>query len=130
MGKPVTYTPITLENKFNAYIDKCVLDGKFANITGFCLFANINDDTYYEYKKKEHYADATKRIEGLLLDVTVQKACEAKNPAFLIFYMKNKFKWTDRQEVVSENINHNLNSDVQNKTIDELKAELQDLEKK
>lgn len=126
-GRPIKYTPLMLQKKFADYIKDCTHNGLFANITGFCLFIDMNVDTYYEYNKREEFTESIKKIDEMLLNVTVQKACEARNPAFLIFYMKNKFKWTDRQEVISDNINHNLNEDVKSLSVEELKAEIEAL---
>lgn len=98
-GRPRSFTPEALEDKFKEYIEYCSKNERFANIDGFSVFAFINPDTYYEYKHQAQYSEPIKRIEGLLLDDTLNKALEARNPAFLIFYLKNKFNWKDKQEI-------------------------------
>lgn len=114
-GHPRSYMPKELETKFNDYIAECTTNNKLANIVGFGLFADITTETYYNYKRndniKDEYTDTIKRIEATLEDYSLQKGYEAKNPAFLCFYMKNKFNYVDKMEV-KQDINANLNNIV------------------
>ena len=100
------YNPDELYIKFQNYIDDCIENNKLANIDGFCIFANMDEQTYYNYKKQEQYFDSIKKIESLLLDETIQKGFNSKNPTFIIFYLKNKFGWVDKQEIKTDvNVN-------------------------
>lgn len=99
MPKPSFNSPGELENKFFDYINYCKAE-EVPNIIGFCRYCGIHRDTYYEYKNnKPEYSDTIKRIETVLEDVTVQKLFSARNPAGVIFYLKNKFGWVDKQEI-------------------------------
>ena len=110
-GQPRKYTPDTLEDVFNDYITYCTDNNRLANIEGFCIFAKMDSQTYYNYKDMKDYFGSIKRIEEKLLDYTMQKGFEARNPAFTIFYMKNKFGWVDKTEI-KQDINANINQIV------------------
>jgi hypothetical protein len=100
-GQPRKWkTPEDLERDFAAYIDDCKTEGKFPNIAGFCVFCKVHRDTFYSYKADlPEYADTIKKIEETLEEVSIQCGAGAKNPAFMIFYMKNKFGYTDKTEI-------------------------------
>lgn len=91
------------KDTFDKYIDHCMSNEYLPNIAGFCVFADINRDTYY--MQKEYYPDTFKQVENLLED----KAINAKiNDTFKIFYLKNKFNYRDRQEIDNTNLNIEL----------------------
>ena len=81
-------------NKFMEYINKCKSEKILPNIAGFCVFANINRDTYYA--QKDYYSDTFKKIEDILEDATINS--KDVSDTFKIFYMKNKFGYKDKQE--------------------------------
>jgi len=110
-GQPRKFMPEPLAEKFIEYILYCTDNDRLANIEGFCLFAKMDSQTYYNYKDNEEYFGTIKRIEETLLDYTLQKGYSARNPAFTIFYMKNKFGWVDKTEV-KQDINANINQIV------------------
>lgn len=88
-------------NKFKEYIRQCEEKEKLPNIAGFCVFCDINRDTFYA--QEEYYSDTYKKINDILEDVTINSECV--NDTFKIFYMKNKFGYRDKTETVSKNIN-------------------------
>ena len=98
-GRPRKYTPDSLLVEWNKYMQLCIDAEKFPTQEGFTIYAGINPDTFYNYLSQDEYSDTKKRIDAILLDKTIQDAMKAKNPAFLIFYMKNKFGWRDKQEI-------------------------------
>ena len=110
-GQPRKYMPEPLRDKFIEYILYCTDNDRLASIEGFSLFAKMNSDTYYAYKNMDEYSVAIKEIEETLLDYTMQKGYSARNPAFTIFYMKNKFGWVDKTEI-KQDINANINQIV------------------
>lgn len=98
-GRPVKCTPEELHTKFTEYIKKCKDSEEFANIAGLCVFLDISRETYYEYKNnRKEYSDTISKIERKLEDVTIQKGMERSN-SFVQFYMKNKFGYSDKQEI-------------------------------
>lgn len=97
VGKPPIYKkPQEIADKFDEYLLYCKQEGRFANIAGFCRFLKIVRDTYYEYAKKEKYADTIKMINEILEDETLQT--KVLTPAEKIFYQKNKFGYKDKLE--------------------------------
>jgi hypothetical protein len=111
-------------DSFKKYIDKCIKEELFANIAGFCVFADITRETYY--KQKDYYSDTFKKIENSLENCTLQD----KNTTRAIFYLKNKFGYADKQEIESKNVNHNLNDDVSQLSDEELDKKLEEARNK
>lgn len=79
---------------FRSYILQCNTEGKLPNIAGFCVFCDMNRDTFYA--QAEYYSDTFKKINDILEDETIN--CKTVNDTFKIFYMKNKFGYKDKQE--------------------------------
>lgn len=85
-----------------AYITECAETGKFANVAGFCVYAHIHRDTFYA--QKDAFSDTYKEANELLEEAALQSAITGYPPSVLIFYLKNKCGYKDRQEIDS-NIN-------------------------
>ena len=99
------------QDTFNKYIEECVSKEYLPNIAGFCVFANINRDTFYQ--QEQYYSDTFKKIQNILED----KVINAKiNDTFKIFYLKNKFSYKDRTELDS-NVNANININEEDKKL-------------
>lgn len=98
-GQPIKYNQEQLIAKWYEYKQDCLDNDKLANIVGFALFAGVHKDTIYEYFSRPEYSDSKKIIDQGIEELAIQKGINARNPAFLIFYMKNKCGWRDRQEV-------------------------------
>ena len=71
------------------------------NIAGFCVYCDINRDTFYA--QKEYYSDTFKKIQDILEDATLNAKI---NDTFKIFYLKNKFGYKDKQENVNIETNY------------------------
>lgn len=108
-GQPLKYDTKQLLNKWQEYKDYCKDGELLANIAGFCLFADISRETLYNYFRNEKYIDTKNKIERDIEEIAVQQGINAKNPAFLIFYMKNKCGWKDRQEL---DVNADLDAQI------------------
>lgn len=105
-------------NKFREYIDHCSEKKRFANIAGFCVFADITRETFY--KQKEYYSDTYNKVRNMLEDETLQH-----NTYMAQLYIKNTFGYADKQKIESENVNHNINEEV--KTPEERKKRIKEL---
>ena len=81
--------------KFENYIEFCSSKKELPNIAGFCVYADINRDTFYA--QKDYYSDTYKKIQDRLEDATINS--KDINDTFKIFYIKNKFDYRDRQEL-------------------------------
>lgn len=83
------------------------------NIAGFCVYSDINRDTFYA--QEDLYSDTFKKINDILEDEALNN--RFLNDARIIFYMKNKCGYKDKQEVDTTSINrveiiNDLPSDV------------------
>jgi len=106
-GRPLKYEPAAFKALFDNYIGECIENSKLANVIGFCVYADIDRETYYNYKDRIEFIGTLKRIEAILEDFSIQAANSARNPAFSIFYLKNKFGWIDKQEITQDvNLNN------------------------
>jgi hypothetical protein len=114
-GRPRIFaTEQAFKDKFDEYIDFCIKNDKLANIAGFCVFADVDRETYYN--QKIYYPNTFKKTQEVLEDYTINAKI---NDTFKIFYMKNKFNYRDRQEI-DQNINANVNS-YKELSVEELK---------
>jgi hypothetical protein len=102
-GRPrAIESPEQLYEIFIEYIEECIAKSRFANTAGFRRYADIPKSTYYDYEKREEYSDTIKKMDDILEDETLNAKMA---PAEKIFYLKNKFGYTDKQEIESKNDN-------------------------
>jgi len=121
-GQPRRFS--TEDDFTNAMKNYLEIEKVFPNIAGFCVYADISRETYYEHKV--YYPYAYKRVEQMLEDAVLH--IDPKYAARVIFYMKNKHGYKDIQEQnisVAEPIKINLS----NLTDDELRT-LKELQEK
>lgn len=85
------------EKKFKEYIDFCHLNERLPNVAGFSVYANINQDTFYA--QKEYYSETFKKLNDILEDEALNN--KTQNDAKVIFYMKNKCGYKDKQEIAN-----------------------------
>jgi hypothetical protein len=104
-GQPPRYTPESLEEKLTEYLEHCRKTGEPVLITSFSIYINVDRSTLYEYSTKDEYSHVIKRLEDEAEDFASRCLFNGKNPAGVIFYLKNKHGWTDKQEVVNTNVN-------------------------
>ncbi len=92
-GKPRAFkTAEEFENKFMQYIKYCRDNKRFSNIAGFCAYCRVTRDTFYA--QKEYYSDTYNIIQNILEDEVLQD-----NTYRAQLYLKNKFGYTDKQEL-------------------------------
>ena len=95
-GRPKAFkTAEEFKETFTNYIKKCEAKKELPNIAGFCVYADINRDTFYA--QKEYFSDTYKKVNEMLEDATINS--KEINDTFKIFYMKNKFDYRDKQEL-------------------------------
>lgn len=95
-GQPRSFkTAEEFYDKFKEYVDYCHKEERLPNIAGFCVYAKINHDTFYA--QKEYYSDTFKMINDLLEDEAINN--KYLNDTRIIFYMKNKCGYKDKQEI-------------------------------
>lgn len=95
-GRPRLYeTPDLFYAKAMEYFQHCIDNNiSLPNIAGLSDFMDMDTDTYYLYKSKPEFIGAIKRIEAKLENIVLN----AKDTIKSIFYLKNKFKYVDKQE--------------------------------
>ena len=83
------------KDKFVEYINYCENKQRLPNVAGFCVYCDINRDTFYA--QQEYYSDTFKKINDMLEDEALNN--KYTNDTLKIFYMKNKCGYKDRQEI-------------------------------
>ena len=101
------------ENEFLKYLNNCKKYEKLPNVAGFCVFEDMNRDTFYT--QEELYSDTFKKINDMLEDEALN--CKCLSDGRVIFYMKNKCGYKDKQEIDTTSSNrieiiNDLPSDV------------------
>lgn len=96
------------ENKFKDYVEYCKKNDRLPNVAGFSVYADINQDTFYA--QKEYYSETFKKVNDILEDEAINNKC--LNDARVIFYMKNKCGYKDKQD--DKNNNNNINEKIIN----------------
>ena len=97
------------ENKFIEYIEFCRSNERLPNVAGFSVYANINQDTFYA--QKEYYYETFKKINDMLEDEALNN--KSLNDARIIFYMKNKCGYKDKQEQeITQTARYNIINDL------------------
>jgi hypothetical protein len=95
-GQPRKYMPDDLEQKFMEYLEWCAeVKRPVPNIAGFCRYADINKDTYYNYRNMDEYSEHIKRIENALEDETIN----CKDTIRSLFHLKAKFGYKETQDI-------------------------------
>lgn len=103
-----------LYNKFMKYVKYCQEHERLANVAGFCAYIHINRDTFY--KQKEYYEETFNELNQILEDEALN--CKHLGDSRIIFYMKNKCGYKDKQEI-ENNVSVNPYSNL---TEEELKV--------
>ncbi len=129
MSRPNIYDPNELAEKLNDYVIK----NDNPMIQEFCVINNVNKDTIYRLcKDNEKLSDSIKACHTKR-ELYIVKNTEKGNinPTFSIFQLKQKcFGWTDKQEIVSDNTNTNLNIEADDTIREKLAEKLMGLKEK
>lgn len=120
-GRPPHFETVeALEQKIQEFWESCqskkikdekteeetFIDGKQPTITGLAHFLGFESrQSFYDYEEKETFSYTIKRAR-LLIESNYEQALFNKNAAGPIFALKN-LGWTDKQEVISRNVNYN-----------------------
>ena len=102
MSERIFKTSEDFIEKFKEYIENCKEEENLPNIAGFCVYCNINRDTFYA--QEEYYSDTYKKVNDILEDATINS--KNINDTFKIFYMKNKFGYKDKQENINVGVSY------------------------
>ena len=108
MSQRAFKTDKDFEKKFKEYISDCKKKKKMPNVAGFSVYANINQDTFYA--QRDYYSETFKKINDMLEDEAINN--HTLNDARVIFYMKNKCGYKDRQEIETKVQSEGILSDL------------------
>ncbi len=82
------------KDTFVDYINFCNEKQRLPNVAGFCVYCDINRDTFYA--QQDYYSDTFKKINDMLEDEALNN--KFVNDTLKIFYMKNKCGYKDKIE--------------------------------
>lgn len=74
------------------YLQWCIDHTQFPNIAGFCVYAKLSTETFYQQKR--YYPDAFDLVNNAL-ETSVLNS-HAVSDTIKGLYLKNKFKYADR----------------------------------
>lgn len=97
-----------LINKINSYLTSTLEEE--LTITGLCLAIGVNKDTFYEYAKREDYADIIEEAR-MIVENSYELSLRKNGRAGDIFALKN-FGWKDKQEIEAD-VNSSVNINIE-----------------
>ncbi len=106
-GRPLKYDdPDIFDEKVNNYF---VEENQPWTILGLCIYLDICRDTLCEFEhNRTDLSDTIKKAKTKIESFAENRLFTSGNPAGIIFNLKNNFNWKDKQEIVSENTNVNV----------------------
>lgn len=113
-GRPPKFKDeMQLQSLIEAYLEHCYTKDKPLTMSGLALWLGISRQTLVNYSYKEQFFDTIKEARALVeADMEERMLGNKSNATASIFSLKNNFGWTDKQEVVSENKNTNINKNI------------------
>ena len=113
-GRKMLYSLDTLKAKINDYFNMCDEQERPYTVTGLCVHLKISRDTLLQYEnlqtkelqcmdkdKQEEFTDTIKDAKLRIHNYAEEYLFKAKNPAGVIFNLKNNWNWVDKQEISS-----------------------------
>jgi hypothetical protein len=102
-GKKKKFTPTTMRNNINKYLEQCEEKDDVPSIKGLMLFLKMYRETYYGYCRYPEFTDIMEQAKLIIAhwcetDVYTSKGLVAGK----IAYMKNIHGWTEKTESVVE----------------------------
>ncbi len=106
-------------NCFQDYLEDCAEKEKLPNISGFVYYARIARKTFYNQEKV--YPFEFDLINSCLEDETLNNTTQP--PQIRTLILTNKFRYANKNEIISENYNNNVNEnyDLSKMTTEEIK---------
>jgi hypothetical protein len=101
-GRPHKFeTPEEFWDKWCEYIQSLDKNIDIPRIRAFCLYADIDKDTFSEYKKREGFSVPCNKML-LICESALERSLydpNRKNVNGIAFGLKNNFQWRDKQEI-------------------------------
>jgi len=104
---PLKYTAEELKEKVKEYFDMKEKERQdkdsdlvYMSISDICSFLNITSRTWRNYREKDDYFPPIKRAEEIIKNEWMKNLFyPGRNATGAIFYAKNTWGWSDKQEV-------------------------------
>ena len=114
MSRVVQFTLEELKEKVSNYFIHCDNTEEPYTVTGLCVYLKNSRDTLLDYEnlqskelqcmdkdKQEEFSDTIKDAKLRIHNYAEEFLFTAKNPAGVIFNLKNNWNWVDKQEISS-----------------------------
>lgn len=100
-GRKRKYSDIkALEDKISAYFQDIQIKQSVPTISGLSLYLGFSSvQSLYEYEQTPKFGESIKKARSAIENVLETRLVEGKPPIGLIFALKNRFKWQDKQDV-------------------------------
>lgn len=100
MGRKRKYTPEQLEKRIREYFKYAEKEKKPPTFAGLAIYLDIHRSVLYDYETLPDYSDIIKKAREMILADKIERLITGKGSTpGVIFYLKNVFGWTDKQEV-------------------------------
>ena len=100
VGRPLKIeSPKQMEKILNEYFE--TIDEEKITITGLCLALDLDKTTFYDYEKREGYADIVRKAR-MIVENSYEMSLRKNGRTGDIFALKN-FGWRDTVEVKNDN---------------------------
>lgn len=122
-GRPLAFKDEEeLEEKINEYFETCEEKGRPYSMSRLAVALGVTRRTLINYGNREKYYNAIERAKALVEAYTEENLLMGRiNTPGGIFCLKNNFRWSDKVEVESTNINTNSTIDLSNLSKEEIK---------
>jgi hypothetical protein len=117
-GRPRKFKTVEdMQKLIDAYFESCWCDeiDELGNVrkvnirpytvTGLCIALDTNRMSLLEYQKDDEFAYAIKRAKAKCENFAEESLFMGKNPAGVIFSLKNNYGWKDKNETELTGVN-------------------------
>lgn len=89
-----------LEDKIDAYFKHAQTQEKLPTIAGIAHYLGfLAVGTLYDYEQTPKYGNSIKKARLRIEEMLEERLISGKPPIGLIFALKNRFKWQDKQDL-------------------------------
>lgn len=113
-GRPPKFKTVEeLQEKIDAYFEKCDEDGEPYTVTGLALALDIDRHTLLNYEDREEFLPPIKRAKAKCEHWLLEKAIQNKVPQPIAIFVLKNFGWTDKQEIEHTTTEFTINVETQ-----------------
>lgn len=112
-GRPLKFETVEeLQAAIDRYFDKCIavkFDKELGKnieiiinpptVSGLAVELDTTRQTLIDYEGKDEYSDTIKKAKQKIESYAERNLVTARNPAGVIFSLKNNYNWVDKQEL-------------------------------